>query len=275
MSEHVGRIVIVVGIGLFWLGLTRGKRQPRLNGALASGRVRVVVRLVAPSVALAIVGALVSWWLARLPIISLLAAVAGGFVPYGVRRVRGEREARERERAWPAALMQLADGLEGGLAFPAAAQFVANSGPSVLRARFARFYQAIRDGQVARGLDELAVAPERAAGTAAALLRASFLETPTGRAAPMLRELAVVLRERWELREKARGRALSLHREAAILAVSPIAFLLLIGSFAPGYLNAYRTVGGTLVSVAAAVVIGGCYLAMRRLGRIPEPGGET
>ena len=33
--------------------------------------------------------------------------------------------------------------------------------------------------------------------------------------------------------------------------MSPIAFLLLIGSFAPGYLNAYRTVGGTLVSAAA------------------------
>ena len=87
----------------------------------------------------------------------------------------------------------------------------------------------------------------------------------------MLRELAAVLRERWELRERARSRALSLHREAAILALSPIAFLLLIGSSAPGYLNAYRTLGGTLVSLAGAVVIGGCYLAMRRLGRIPEP----
>ena len=89
----------------------------------------------------------------------------------------------------------------------------------------------------------------------------------------MLRELAVVLRERWELREKARSRALSLHREAAILAVSPLAFLLLIGSSAPGYLNAYRTVGGTLVSLGGAIVIAACYLAMRRLGRIPEPGG--
>ena len=230
--------------------------------------------LIAPSVALAFLGAVVSWWLARLPIVSLLAAVAAGYVPYGLRHVRGEQEARERERAWPAALMQLADALEGGLAFPAAAAFTARSGPTVLRGRFARFYQSLRDGRVEQGLDELASTPERAAATAAALLRASFVETPTGRVAPMLRELAGVLRERWELREKARSRALSLHREAAIL-VSPIAFLLLIGSSAPGYLNAYRTVGGTLVSVAGAAVIAGCYLAMRRLGRIAEPGGET
>ena len=275
MSEHLARIVIVGGIGLFWLGLARGRQGSQSKDALARERVRLIVRFAMPALGLAVLGALVSWWLARLPIISLLAAVAAGCVPFGLRRTRGEREARERERAWPAALMQLADGLEGGLAFPAAAQFVANSGPTVLRTQFARFYQAIRDGRLEQGLDELAAAPERAAGTAAALLRASFVETPTGRAAPMLRELAVVLRERWELREKARSRALSLHREAAILAVSPLAFLLLIGSSAPGYLNAYRTVGGTLVSLGGAIVIAACYLAMRRLGRIPEPGGGS
>jgi len=221
------------------------------------------------------VGGVVSWWVAGLPIISLLTAAAGGSLPFGLRRVRAEREARERERAWPATLLQLADGLEGGLAFPAAVEFVARSGPSALRGLFGRFYQAVRDGRLEQGLDELAAAPERAAGTTAALLRASFVETATGRAAPMLRELAVVLRERWELRERARTRAVSLHREAAILALSPIVFLLLIGSFAPGYLNAYRSLDGTLVSLAAALVIGGCYLAMRRLGRIPEPGGST
>jgi hypothetical protein len=38
-------------------------------------------------------------------------------------------------------------------------------------------------------------------------------------------------------------------------------------------LSAYRSAGGTLVSLIGALVIVGCYLAMRRLGRIPEPGG--
>ena len=90
----------------------------------------------------------------------------------------------------------------------------------------------------------------------------------------MLRELARVLRERWETRERARSRALSLRREAAILAVSPLAFLLLIGATSPGYLNAYRSSGGTAVSLIGALVILGCYLAMLRLGRVPEPGGK-
>jgi Flp pilus assembly protein TadB len=92
--------------------------------------------------------------------------------------------------------------------------------------------------------------------------------------APVLRELARVLRERWETRERARSRALSLRREAAILAVSPLAFVLLIGASSPGYLDAYRSGGGTLISLIGALVIVGCYLAMRRLGRVPEPGGK-
>jgi hypothetical protein len=46
----------------------------------------------------------------------------------------------------------------------------------------------------------------------------------------------------------------------------------LIGWSSPGYLDAYRSAGGTIVSVVGAAVIGGCYLAMLRLGRVPEPG---
>ncbi len=276
MSGQLGAVLTAAGVAVLWLGLhperLTGLGQ-RALGADGTGRAKLAVRLASSALALGLLGALASWWLARLPVLSLLAAAAGGYLPLALRRARGERRARERERAWPAALEQLADGLEAGLAFPAAAAFVAHSGPSALREQFARFHRALRDGRLEQGLDELATAPERAAATAAALLRASFVETPTGRVAPILRELAAVVRERWETRERARSRALSLHREAAILALSPLAFLLLIGSSAPGYLNAYRTLGGTVVSVAGAAVIGGCYLAMRRLGRIPEPGG--
>src|SRR5581483_11247504 len=120
----------------------------------------------------------------------------------------------------------------------------------------------------------LARAPERAAASAAAILRAAFVDVPTGGVAPVLRDLARVVRERWEIRERADSRALSLRREAAILAVSPLAFVLLIGASSPGYLDAYRTAGGTAVSVIGGLVIVGCYLAMRRLGRMPEPGAK-
>ena len=112
---------------------------------------------------------------------------------------------------------------------------------------------------------------ERTNDTIALLLRAGLLELPTGGLAPVLRELAEVLSERFEARETARSRASTLQLEAAVLALSPIVLLLLVGAASPGYLDAYRTAGGTVVAAIGALLIFGCYLLMRRLGRVPEP----
>lgn len=85
------------------------------------------------------------------------------------------------------------------------------------------------------------------------LLRASLLELPAGGLAPVLRELAGVLSERLEAREKARSRASTLQVEAPILALSPIVLFLLVGLASPAYLEAYRTPGGTLVGAIAGL----------------------
>jgi di/tricarboxylate transporter len=66
-----------------------------------------------------------------------------------------------------------------------------------------------------------------------------------------------------------------MHVEAAILALSPIVILLLIGLSSPGYLDAYRSTGGTIVALMGGGLIFGCYLLMRRLGRVPEPRRTT
>jgi tight adherence protein B len=277
VSGLIGAVLFGVGVGIVWFGALTDLPQRtvgRLRGAAGAAASELAVRVGMPALVLASVGGLIVWSLFGVPALALLAAGAGTYAPVVLRRSRAERRRREREQGWPAALDQLADGLEAGLAFPAAAGFVAESGPSSLRRDFARFYRSVREGELESGLEELARAPERAAASAAAILRAAFVDVPTGGAAPVLRELARVLRERWETRERARSRALSLRREAAILAVSPLAFVLLIGATSPGYLNAYRSSSGTLVSVIGALVILGCYLAMRRLGRVPEPGGK-
>lgn len=270
-----GALLVACGLGLVWFGaFTDGVNGVgrRLRAASGQAVSELVVRVGLPALVLAPLCALVAWRLLAVPALALIAAAGGGYLPLLLRRSRLERARREREQAWPAALDQLADGLEAGLAFPAAALFVAQSGPRPLRRDLARFYRSIREGALETGLEELARAGERAAESAAAILRAAFVDVPTGGVAPVLRELAAVLRERFETRERARSRALSLRREAAILAVSPLAFVLLIGASSPGYLDAYRSATGTLVSLIGAVVIVGCYLAMRRLGRIPDPG---
>ena len=53
---------------------------------------------------------------------------------------------------------------------------------------------------------------------------------------------------------------------------SGTALLLLVGSASPAYMAAYRTGVGTVVAAAGGLAIFVCYLAMRHLGRIPEPG---
>lgn len=222
-------------------------------------------------VAAAGVGLLIAWALAGIPVLAILGAFAGGYAPFVWLRRRTEQTQRGRERSWPAALAQLADALEAGLAFPAAVALLGEAGPIPLRVEFARLHARLRSDGLGAALDQLAASRERTAGTVALLLRAGLVELPAGGLAPLLRDLSLMLSERFEAREKARTKASSLQFEAAILALSPIVLLLLVGAASPAYLAAYRTGAGTAVAVAGGIAIFACYLLMRRLGRIPEP----
>jgi tight adherence protein B len=269
-------LVFAAGVALLWAGAFCGA-----DVRLGSGRLRGLVPeselplspplfllVVLASAALA---ALIVWSLVDVPVLALAGAIGGAYAPLAWAGRRRERRLRERGRAWPAALAQLADALEAGIAFPAAVALVAESGPPSLRSDLARFHARLRAGGLAAAIEALSERGERTADTVALLLRASLLELPAGGLAPVLRELAGVLSERLEAREKARSRASTLQLEAAILALSPIVLLLLVGLASPAYLEAYRTPGGTLVGVIGGLLIFGCYLLMLRLGRVPEP----
>ncbi len=270
-------LCFAAGVGLLVVGLAR-KPQPLEVGSLSSrlfaGRASLplaLARLGGLSAALALIAALVVWSLVGVPVVALAAAVAGAYVPLAWARRSADRARNEWERAWPSALAQLADALEAGIAFPAGVALLGEAGPSPLRGEFTSFQARLRTGGLDAALDALARAGERTSDTVALLLRAGLLELPAGRLAPLLRELSEMLAERFEAREKARTRASSLQVEAAVLALSPIVLLLLLGAAAPGYLNAYRTASGTIVATVGGAVIFGCYLLMRRLGRVPEP----
>jgi tight adherence protein B len=269
-------IVFAAGVALLWAGAACGV-EPRLDFGRVNRLVRqsdlplsppLFVLAVATAAALA---ALLVWSLVDVAVLALAAAIGGAYAPVAWAGRRRERRLRERERAWPAALAQLADALEAGIAFPAAVALVAETGPAAMRSDLARFHARLRAGGLGAAIDGLAEAGERSADTVALLLRAGLLELPAGGLAPVLRELSAVLSERLQAGEKARSRASTLQLEAAILALSPIVLFLLVGLGSPAYLDAYRTPAGTLVGVVGGVLIFGCYLLMRRLGRVPEP----
>jgi tight adherence protein B len=269
-------LCFATGVALVWLSATTQITLPS-----ATSRIRSLSRatgidfppsaLIAVSLATGVVAGLAVWLVVGVPVLSLAACVAGGYAPWWRLRRRRDQQRAERERAWPAALAQLADALEAGLAFPAAVALAADTGPGSLRRDLAAFHARLRSSGLGSALDGLTTTGERAADTVALLLRAGLVDLPAGGLAPVLRELSAVLAERFEAREKARSRAAKLQIEATVLALSPIGLLLLVGTASPGYLDAYRTTGGTLVGIAGGLAILGCYLLMRRLGRIPEP----
>jgi len=267
---------LLSGLVLLALGLVDRSGDAawaRAGGLWRRGRRAEVLepRFLSATVAASVAGATVGWLLTSIPVLAVLGGFVGGYGPFVWRRRRREESRRGRERAWPAALAQLADALEAGLAFPAAVALIGESGPGPLRGEFMRMHSRLRSDGLPAALDQLAAGREHTAGTVALLLRAGLVELPAGGLAPMLRDLAVMLGERHEAREKARSKAASLQLEAAILALSPIVLLLLVGAASPDYLAAYKTAAGTAVAVAGGVAIFGCYLLMRRLGRIAEP----
>lgn len=277
MTGFLLALVFAGGVALLWAAaidadVALPRPDARLRKQLDEAGVPIAVSaLVAAITVAAAVGFALTWSLVEVPVLAFAAACGSGYVPIAWLRRRRERRLRERERAWPAALAQLADALEAGLAFPAAVALVAESGPERLRAELTAFHTRLRAGGSAAAIDGLASCGERTADTVALLLRASVLELPAGGLAPVLRELSQVLSERFEAREKARSRAASLQLEAAILALSPIVLLLLAGAASPGYLDAYRTGAGSLVTLVSGAAIFGLYLLMRRLGRVPAP----
>ena len=265
-------LCFATGVGLFWAGAICHVEPPKPKAPawLETLPLAAPLLVILMFIGATVVGA-IAWALAAIPALAIMAATAGGYAPIVWLRRRHQSDLRERERAWPAALAQLADALEAGLAFPAAIALTGENGPSALRPELRRFHTRLRSGGLEAALDGLGESEERTADTVALLLRAGLLELPAGGLAPMLRELAQTLSERLEAREKARSRASSLQVEAAILALSPIVLLLLIGSASPGYLNAYRGITGTAVALGGGAMIFACYLGMRRFGRVPEP----
>jgi tight adherence protein B len=271
-------LIFAAGIGLVWFGVVADVKVSRpviparvsalLAGADLDASPYTFLAMVAGG---GVVLGLVAWWIVDVPAVVVAGVIGGVCAPVAWTRSRREHRAIERERAWPAVLAQLADALEAGLAWPAAVALVAESGPMALRPDWTAFTARLRSSDLDTALTGLQDAGEYTADSVVLLLRAALVELPAGGLAPVLRELAQVLGERLEAREKARSRASTMHVEAAILALSPIVILLLIGAVSPGYLNAYRSAGGTFVALLGGGLIFGCYLLMRKLGRVPQP----
>jgi tight adherence protein B len=187
MTGFLLGVVFAAGVTLLWLGAVLGvrvslpKRTTRVGALLDAAELPWPPLLFVGGVAAcALLAGVLVWWIVDVPAVVIAGLLGGAFAPVAWVRARRERVRRERERAWPAVLGQLADALEAGLAFPAAVSLVAQSGPMALRGEFAAFAARLRGADLASALDGLRHAGERTADSVALLLRAALLELPTG-----------------------------------------------------------------------------------------------
>jgi Flp pilus assembly protein TadB len=269
-------VCFATGVGLLFFGLLYDVRLPdptsRLRALLDAAGVPLDARLfLLLCTAAGTVAGLVVFAVLEVPVLGIAAGLGCAWVPIARCRARCERAARERERAWPAVISQLADSLEAGLAFPAAVALAARAGPSALRDELALFHTRLRTSGIDAALDSLSAAGERMSDTVVRLLRAGLIDVPSGRIAPEFRKLAHLAGERFEAAEKARSRTEILRIQAAVFAFGPPGLLLAVSALQPKYLDVYKTFAGTLVGIFVGLVIVACYVLMRRLGRVSEP----
>src|SRR5690349_6061550 len=116
-------LMFASGVGLVWFGAVVGVQPSLPAGRFMS--VRVLLKeaelgvspyaFTAVVVGCGVAAGLVVWWIVALPAAAFAGVLAGGIAPVAWVRSRREQRRRERERAWPAVLLQLADALEAGL----------------------------------------------------------------------------------------------------------------------------------------------------------------
>jgi Flp pilus assembly protein TadB len=254
---------LAVGLGLLLAfdGLTRpANSSPRLPGRHALLQAAAV--LIGAAAAYAVTG-----W----PLAALAGAALGVAVPRLLSESRSAARRIELTDALADAAAGLRDAVRGGLGLGDGISGLARWGPPVLRddlavlaADMGRTGLSVAAGRFAERLDD------PGADLLAVIL--SFNDRVGGRQVAevldaMAEELAAEARTIRELRARQERQRTS----ARIVALAPIALLLVLRQVNPGYLDPYNSLTGQSVLGLAAILIGLGYALMLRIARGIEP----
>lgn len=256
-----------------------GERMPRtpsrgrLNVLLEeAGYPRTAPRvLIVSMIAAAVVAASLVWLLTGLPVLALLAAVAGAAAPVLFLRGRRLRLRKARRQLWPDVCDLLVAAIRVGLSLPDAVASLGESAPPAIRPAFVAFARDLRStGRFEGSLDTLKA-------TLADPISDRILETLrmarqvggtelTG----VLRALSSSVRADAALRGEVEARQSWIRGAAVLGAVAPWVILGLL-AMRPEGRDAYASPEGVIVIVVGAVVSVIAYRIMLRIGRLPEP----
>lgn len=277
MSGAGAVVGLFLGVGLLFVALASSTPRPERGRPILRSRVRTAraagsgtsSTLVLWSAGAALVAGLLALTVTALPVVALLAAIAGGALPVAIGRRRRAATCLATRAAWPDAVDHLLSSVRAGLGLADALADVGRSGPAPLRPAFARFADEYRvTGAFGPSLDALQddLADPVADRVCAALRLAREVGgTDLG---VVLGTLSAMLREQDRIRGEIEGRQ-SWAVNAARLAVAAPWLTLALLCTRPEAVRAYTTPAGTVVLVVAASLSVAAYLTMRRIGRLP------
>ena len=274
-------ISLVFGWGL-WLildGLLHAPQEPRLRHSREpwlqrqlseAGLTETAQRTIwLASTACALVGGLLGLITSGQAVLGLIAAVAASSVPVVVIRSRINRRRREFSEAWPDAVDNLASAIRAGLSLPEALIALSETGPAALRPSFLVFAQDYQ--RTGRFIDSLARLKQQLSDPVGDRIVESLRiarEVGGGDIAQMMRTLSAFLREDLRTRAELEARQSWTVSAARLAVASPWVVLVMMSTGSSG-LAAFNTGVGFLVLISGAVICGGAYYLMLRLGRLP------
>ena len=261
------------------LMVTAGSATParrRRPGALAllvtdAGIPRLTPsRVVAASLVIALVAAVLALLVTALPFAAGLAALAGGLAPFVVLRRHAAARRQAVRAAWPDAVDGLVSAVRAGMSLPEAVGDLGRTGPEPLRAAFTVFAGEYRaTGSFASSVDVLQdrLADPVADRVVAALRLAR--EVGGSELGAMLRTLSAMLRDEARTRSEILARQ-SWTIAAARLAVAAPWLTLALLCTRPEAAAAYSSAAGAGVLIVAALLSVIAYGVMMRIGRLPD-----
>ncbi len=275
---------LVLGAGLvlaaspwLWPAGTQARVRPhrasRLDALAAeAGAPRLSAPLIVLlSLASALVAGALALVMTRLPVVALVAAVAGLAAPIMILRGARQRRLQSRRALWPDVCDLLVASTRSGMSLPESVASLADVGPELLRPSFQRFRADFAasghfDSSISRLKDELADATaDRIIETLRMARQVGGTELPQA-----LRALSAAVRADVAARGEVAAKQSWVRAAAIIAVIAPWAILGLL-SLRPEAARAYASPGGFVLIVATAIISVVAYRLMSRIGRLPEP----
>lgn len=219
----------------------------------------------------ALLAAAVAWLATGLPVLVVLATIAGAMVPTTWLRSRARRLRRARRALWPDVCELLVASVRAGMPLPEAVAGLSVAGPPALRAAFAQFGA---DLSASGHFDSAALRVKAALGDPVGdrIVETLRMARQVGgtELTAVLRSLAGSVRADAALRGEVEARQSWIRGAAVLGVVAPWVVLALLATRPEGA-AAYGSPEGIALVVGGAGVSVVAYRLMMRLGRLPEP----